>query len=588
MTFRLLGLPEELRLAIEEAGGSPTEEARVVYEAAVNEAVAQVEQTVTESLREVQSIIGPHGSISRLQTGGIRIANGEGIGVYLDGVFKTNIQPNGTLAIGSDISQPETTTEIFFVEDTVYNNEEFLAGDFLIGDNSESTSNVKFDASEGQLQFRYGTTVKAYMDTDGSLKAGAGIVTLDEGGAAILLPSGAASDINSYKFVDDSGNALFGLYGYISGSAVTADIQTSHQGAISQSSITIHTPKAGIQLSDTASRITINSKSNNVNTFINWDSGTAIVVNGGTGETQIDYGLEINSTFGDYDTIINGDTKELIWANAGLDGVGIGGDAESGYILKAHGKVNLTTGNTYDINGSPHTHTGLVTNGDTHDHNGGDGNNISAETLTFDGASTLLDASTSAHGFAPKATAPAAGELNVLGIANGETVISCKDLFNTTNPAATGTASSGTSTQAARSDHVHAAPTYSTLIGGNGASQTVTASSTNQLALYASGFIPVGANAPISKGGTLKNLYVRIAGTQPASGSLVFTLMINNVASSITCTQAAGAGAATISDISNTETVSAGDLIYVKVTNNATAASAPVGVFMMELETTTT
>ena len=131
--------------------------------------------------------------------------------------------------------------------------------------------------------------------------------------------------------------------------------------------------------------------------------------------------------------------------------------------------------------------------------------------------------------------------------------------------------------------------TYSNLIGGNGVYQTVTASSTNQLALYASGFVPVGANAPISKGGTLKNLYVRIAGAQPASGSLVFTIMINNVASTITCTLAAGAGAGgtTLSDTTHTETVAAGDLVYIRVVNNATAASAPVGVFMMELETTT-
>ena len=130
---------------------------------------------------------------------------------------------------------------------------------------------------------------------------------------------------------------------------------------------------------------------------------------------------------------------------------------------------------------------------------------------------------------------------------------------------------------------VHGVP-LSNIIGGNGAYQTVALSSTNQLALFASGFIPTGANAPMPKGGILKNLHVRIAGTQPASGSLVFDLMINNVASTITCTQAAGAGAATISDTTHTETVVDGDLIYVRVTNNATAASAPVGVFSMELE----
>lgn len=64
-------------------------------------------------------------------------------------------------------------------------------------------------------------------------------------------------------------------------------------------------------------------------------------------------------------------------------------------------------------------------------------------------------ATTSGAGFAPQATAPAANELNVLGIANGETEYSNKDLYNTTNPAMNGTAAPGTAVQASRSDHVH-------------------------------------------------------------------------------------------------------------------------------------
>ena len=68
---------------------------------------------------------------------------------------------------------------------------------------------------------------------------------------------------------------------------------------------------------------------------------------------------------------------------------------------------------------------------------------------------TTLNASTTAHGLAPKATAPASGLINVLGIANGETAYSNKALFDSTAPAALGTASAGTATVAARRDHVH-------------------------------------------------------------------------------------------------------------------------------------
>jgi hypothetical protein len=68
-------------------------------------------------------------------------------------------------------------------------------------------------------------------------------------------------------------------------------------------------------------------------------------------------------------------------------------------------------------------------------------------------------ASTTSLGLAPQATAPAAGLLSVLAIANGATVRSDTALFDTANPAALGTAAPGTSIIASRKDHVHAAPT---------------------------------------------------------------------------------------------------------------------------------
>jgi hypothetical protein len=127
-----------------------------------------------------------------------------------------------------------------------------------------------------------------------------------------------------------------------------------------------------------------------------------------------------------------------------------------------------------------------VTNGDSHDHSGGDGAQIAysslsgtptlgtaaaAATSDFAAAShnqaettiTFTDvatgnASTTAHGYAPKATAPAAGLVSVLAIGNGETVRSDKALFDTTNPAALGSVGPGTAVVAARRDHVHAMP----------------------------------------------------------------------------------------------------------------------------------
>src|SRR3990167_2917467 len=71
---------------------------------------------------------------------------------------------------------------------------------------------------------------------------------------------------------------------------------------------------------------------------------------------------------------------------------------------------------------------------------------------------TDLNASTSAHGLVVKATAPTAGLLSAVGIGNGETAYSMKPLFDTTNPAALGTAAPGTALVTARRDHVHTLP----------------------------------------------------------------------------------------------------------------------------------
>jgi hypothetical protein len=68
---------------------------------------------------------------------------------------------------------------------------------------------------------------------------------------------------------------------------------------------------------------------------------------------------------------------------------------------------------------------------------------------------SLALASTSSAGAVLQATAPAANELNVVGITNGETAYANKDLFNTTSPANLGVAAAGTAIQASRSDHVH-------------------------------------------------------------------------------------------------------------------------------------
>lgn len=85
------------------------------------------------------------------------------------------------------------------------------------------------------------------------------------------------------------------------------------------------------------------------------------------------------------------------------------------------------------------------------------------------GSDIIPEATTTAVGLAPAATAPAAGLLNVLAIANGETVRTDKALFDTTNPEPAGSAAPGTAIIAARRDHVHAAQTT---VSGNAGTAT--------------------------------------------------------------------------------------------------------------------
>ncbi len=77
---------------------------------------------------------------------------------------------------------------------------------------------------------------------------------------------------------------------------------------------------------------------------------------------------------------------------------------------------------------------------------------------------------------------------------------------------------------------------------------------------------------------TVRNLYVRGGdGAQPASGSLVVTIMKNNATTAVTVTFPANQAAQSlISDTTHTASFAAGDLIHLQFQNNATAASTAI------------
>lgn len=129
----------------------------------------------------------------------------------------------------------------------------------------------------------------------------------------------------------------------------------------------------------------------------------------------------------------------------------------------------------------------------------------------------------------------------------------------------------GTSTSLARADHVHHAMYPVLLLGAS----TISATTTTRY------LVPSGPNvaAPTAAvqfrmpaAGTIRNLRVRINGTAGNGNNVVYTLRVNGVATALTCTIASTT--ADGSDLTNTVTVAAGDLIDIEVTKAASIGAA--------------
>ena len=77
--------------------------------------------------------------------------------------------------------------------------------------------------------------------------------------------------------------------------------------------------------------------------------------------------------------------------------------------------------------------------------------------------------------------------------------------------------------------------------------------------------------------GTIKNFYVKMSGTQSATGTLVITIRNNATSSSVSVTVSSADGASpTKSDNVNSLSIAAGDLLAIQLVNNATVTSASV------------
>ncbi len=82
---------------------------------------------------------------------------------------KLQLQPDGDVFIGSDISSVASTQLCIFTNAQTYNAESVEAGDILIGDSSNDKANVFWDQSAGNLNFRTGKTVLTQVLGSGEL-----------------------------------------------------------------------------------------------------------------------------------------------------------------------------------------------------------------------------------------------------------------------------------------------------------------------------------------------------------------------------------------------------------------------------------
>lgn len=77
------------------------------------------------------------------------------------------LKTDGTVFIGENANSAATISHAVFASTQFYNSESMGAGDFLLGQNSASTANIKWDAVDGQFSLRDGTTNLVTLDTDG-------------------------------------------------------------------------------------------------------------------------------------------------------------------------------------------------------------------------------------------------------------------------------------------------------------------------------------------------------------------------------------------------------------------------------------
>ena len=133
---------------------------------------------------------------------GLRLNNVD-LKLYNSGTHTVNIENDGDVFLGKDISSVNTTTFTHFATDHAsYNNSEsFTAGDILFGSNSSGYANMLWDVganeSKGALKIRTGTTDSAVFNEDGSGTLAQGNISWTDAGVLTIGGYATDADLNA-------------------------------------------------------------------------------------------------------------------------------------------------------------------------------------------------------------------------------------------------------------------------------------------------------------------------------------------------------------------------------------------------------
>lgn len=184
----------------------------------------------------------------------------------------------------------------------------FMSGQ---GETFANIASMTFNAgavAAGDLQVGY--------NTSGQLVAGAGAVLVDNLGVRLIGGDSETIDnTKSIAWIDTVGNYISRIFSYVYSLGAVV---------IGGTTISVEPPNANV--SNFLVEV-IDNLAKKVAFMITCGTGAAITINW--------YGVDV-------DTVIKGDTTDVLTVDAGLEAVGIGGAAESGYPLKINGNGKIT------------------------------------------------------------------------------------------------------------------------------------------------------------------------------------------------------------------------------------------------------